>query len=736
MRYHELIEDDNDDDLFGTPKGPASPEMAIAKFKTAYPRIRRVADGSQDVLSLLRRLFDLSPDRRFNAGDSISRSAYWSTRAYTNIGSPVAALTYEDSGGGTFTYIGAGSNKDLADALQMLYDTGTVENPEAKRARIAAARQRKLDTAEKKGIRVGSRIRLPWNNGNDIGTVTKISPAGKISIRYDHPDLPNAEYTTTAHSIRKADVINENNDDDLFSRPGELSSNIKQSIKQIQNPYQRTVDKVRDIAKNQFGVKVRVSAQPAKAARGTATFWFGDYVRDPDDPYNEPPKAPPVAHEIKAELERRGFECKFTSSEWLSVRVPPAFSDILDESEDDDELFGDPTHRRIAQWLMNFANVMRNNPAEISGLDPSDGQEYENDLEEIREEAKTVRFVAKVFERQGTVKGLRAWYGYASDWWENFEDQLETDTGISISALYDQHYDQLQENTESDDELFGDTGLRQRLANRFTAALKKIVDEADDLGMEAVYAHARTFTRLFDKWDDGEHDPYEEIPRQAPIKSLVKVVAELEKIAADIYDYIYEESESDDELFADPYKPMSQALDWLNDHDYDELIERGFQFGSGNNDVDILNDYISDAEKPIEVTNVRMNPDNEDDPLVSVRPRSLGEDDASDDELFGTKKMYYVNIMGNYNTGRYADYGARRYIVPGTSPEDALRWLDRNEDWVYMYMDSQKFPNGKRVVRRPARDNVFLDKSTVFAEAPAGSNSAIDNFIRKHRAIQ
>jgi hypothetical protein len=111
-------------------------------------------------------------------------------------------------------------------------------------------------------------------------------------------------------------------------------------------------------------------------------------------------------------------------------------------------------------------------------------------------------------------------------------------------------------------------------------------------------------------------------------------------------------------------------------------------------------------------------------------------DDASDDELFGAKKMYSVYIMGNYNTGRYADYGARRYIVPGTSPEDALRWLDRNEDWVYMYMDSQKFPNGKRVVRRPARDNVFLDKSTVFAEAPEGSNSAIDNFIRKHRAVQ
>ena len=39
------------------------------------------------------------------------------------------------------------------------------------------------------------------------------------------------------------------------------------------------------------------------------------------------------------ELERQGFECKFTSSEWLSVRVPPPGSDLV-EGESDEELFG------------------------------------------------------------------------------------------------------------------------------------------------------------------------------------------------------------------------------------------------------------------------------------------------------------------------------------------------------------------------------------------------------------
>lgn len=500
--------------------------------------------------------------------------------------------------------------------------------------------------------------------------------------------------------MRYSELI-ENNDDDLFSKPGELSTNIKQSIKQIQNPYLRTVSKVRDIAKNQFGVKIRVSAQPAKAARGTATFWFGDYVRDPNDPYNEPPKAPPVAHEIKAELERQGFECKFTSSEWLSVRVPPAFSDILDESNDDelfasvsinpkklgkfiaqagatsmditapdhvtdylgqiesaapylkrwesmsedeqwdmiddianvvydingdgwesepmhpyneseeDELFGNPTHRRIAQWLMNFANTMRNNPAEISGLSPEDGDEYENDLEEIREEAKTVRFVAKVFERQGIVPGLRAWYGYASDWWENFEDNIEADTGISISALYDQHYDQLQENIKSDDDLFADRGVDLRKINRSSIEIDNVDrrDFPDFADAHVSYAEFKNGTSLTDE----------------QLVELTELLMDSGELNQMVHDSLYENDVSDDELFADPYKPMSQALDWLNDHDYDELIERGFQFGSDNNDVDILNDYISDAGKPIEVTNVRMNPDNEDDPLVSVRQRMSGD---------------------------------------------------------------------------------------------------------------
>lgn len=126
------------------------------------------------------------------------------------------------------------------------------------------------------------------------------------------------------------------NDDDMFSAPGTLATGAKQAIKQIEDPYLRTVRRVRELAKTGFGIKTRVSSIPKSASRGRATFWFGDYVTGPG---GRAPNPLPVAQEIKAELERQGFECKVTGSGWLSVLVPPTYSDLLRE-ENDDDLFG------------------------------------------------------------------------------------------------------------------------------------------------------------------------------------------------------------------------------------------------------------------------------------------------------------------------------------------------------------------------------------------------------------
>ena len=130
--------------------------------------------------------------------------------------------------------------------------------------------------------------------------------------------------------------LGENNNDDMFSRPGRLAKVIKSELTAINDPYVRTVSAVRDLAKNKFKVKTRVSAKSPRATRGQATFWFGEYIAGRGE---DSPKTPPVALQIKAELESQGFECKFTNSGWLSVKVPPMFSNVLGE-DDDDELFG------------------------------------------------------------------------------------------------------------------------------------------------------------------------------------------------------------------------------------------------------------------------------------------------------------------------------------------------------------------------------------------------------------
>lgn len=130
--------------------------------------------------------------------------------------------------------------------------------------------------------------------------------------------------------------LSENNDDDMFSRPGRLAKVINTELTTLRDPYVRTVEIVRDLAKNKFKVKTRVSAKSPRATRGQATFWFGEYATKPGE---DSPKTPPVALQIKAELESQGFECKFTDSGWLSVKVPPMFSNVLGE-DDDNELFG------------------------------------------------------------------------------------------------------------------------------------------------------------------------------------------------------------------------------------------------------------------------------------------------------------------------------------------------------------------------------------------------------------
>lgn len=222
------------------------------------------------------------------------------------------------------------------------------------------------------------------------------------------------------------------NDDDMFSAPGALATGAKQAIKQIENPYLRTVHRVRELAKTKFGIKTRVSSVPKSASRGRATFWFGDYVRDSNDPYDKAPEAPPVAQEIKAELERQGFECKFTGSGWLSVLVPPAYSDLLREENDesDDELFGDGQQK---------AFVVTAPDDEILGM-----------FDNIRE--------AIAHAKEQIPSYLEAGWG-DDDFITVYKQNWNEESGVPV-AYYPITDNPIDENDDSDDDLFAAPTLR------------------------------------------------------------------------------------------------------------------------------------------------------------------------------------------------------------------------------------------------------------------------------------
>lgn len=200
-----------------------------------------------------------------------------------------------------------------------------------RRHELKAKTIRRIEKRDALNIQPGTRLMVKWDNGKYYkGKVVRLTPSGRViaQVKFHNVGWP-LEKNISPRDIKPEHIIGEavEDHDDMFAKSSELNQQIKTQIKQIQDPYMRTVRLVRELAKTQFGVKTRVSSQTTKQARGTATFWFGDYVNIG----GRAPEPLPVAQEIKTELESRGFECKFTGSGWLSVRVPPPFSNLLAE---------------------------------------------------------------------------------------------------------------------------------------------------------------------------------------------------------------------------------------------------------------------------------------------------------------------------------------------------------------------------------------------------------------------
>ena len=259
------------------------------------------------------------------------------------------------------------------------------------------------------------------------------------------------------------DIIRENaeSDLDLFGKPGAFNAGIKKAIKQIEDPYLRTVRKVRELAKDKYGTTIRVSSVPKAAARGRATVWIGDY-----DSTNGSPEINPEAYEVKKDLEQMGFDSKFTGSGWLSIQVPPAFSDQLAE-ESDEELFGidDPVLRAL-KLLMKLKIVVQRNPQAMKELLGNLNYVKGEDIGQVREKifdfmAQSLGMPRDYFDQQSEELGMLPvtgnWYMRPYDFWN--VQALNKDIKILKQWRQRESNFNLTENDESDDELFGDSGL-------------------------------------------------------------------------------------------------------------------------------------------------------------------------------------------------------------------------------------------------------------------------------------
>ena len=218
-----------------------------------------------------------------------------------------------------------------------------------RRHELKAKTIRRIQKRDALNIQPGTRLMVKWDNGKYYkGKVVRLTPSGRViaQVKFRNVGWP-LEKNISPRDIKPEHILKEN-DDDMFAKNSQMSQNIKTNLKQIDDPYLRTVRTIRELAKTRYGAKIRVSGAPKKSARGRATVWVGDY-----DANYQIPKTTPEAYAVKNDLEQMGFECRFTDAGWLSVKVPPMFSNLISE-ESDDELFGQEDGARRALKLLKL----------------------------------------------------------------------------------------------------------------------------------------------------------------------------------------------------------------------------------------------------------------------------------------------------------------------------------------------------------------------------------------------
>lgn len=85
------------------------------------------------------------------------------------------------------------------------------------------------------------------------------------------------------------------------------------------------------------------------------------------------------------------------------------------------------------------------------------------------------------------------------------------------------------------------------------------------------------------------------------------------------------------------------------------------------------------------------------------------------DEPAAEPHRFKVYLMGNWFDGRNFNYGGRKFVVPGDTAEDALRWIKNHKVEIYHHFRDAKAISGRYLLphNEPIEKNLFLDKTHV-----------------------
>ena len=292
---------------------------------------------------------------------------------------------------------------------------------------------------------------------------------------------------------------------------------------------------------------------------------------------------------------------------------------------DDDELFGESVNKKIAKWLHNYAVRMQQEPNHWSAFSADEGDEYQNDIAEIREQGQVLQSIAQTFATEGLREGLRV-FGYRAHeydnwWWDRIAPELNDETGISLEDLVDEINIGESENADhNDDELFGTTSFNADRAGKLIATANITSGElVDPESIQHALEHAanrvlnspavqKKAADQLQKWMAMDNDAQWEL-----VDEIANVVYDIngdgwEPEEDPYYDRANESADDDDELFAQKWHERinmrSIEIDGVDRRDYPDFADAYVSYAQYKNgrpmdelELEKLNNYLIDNGK-------------------------------------------------------------------------------------------------------------------------------------------